>query len=205
MFRPDFFKRQNEIKINWQNGAAPGKIGKKLHSFLPQNPEIPVLFLCIGSDRSTGDSLGPLVGTLLMEKNLPANFHVFGTLEEPVHAMNLNDKLDFINKNFSKKFVVGIDACLGQSKNVGTIMLKKGALKPGAGVNKSLPPVGDIHLTGIVNIGGFMEFFVLQNTRLHLVMGLAKVIAEGIYRAGMLYRLKDIPVDENMYLKEDTV
>lgn len=53
----------------------------------------------------------------------------------------------------------------------------------GAGVNKQLPPVGDIHLTGIVNVGGFMEYFVLQNTRLSLVMRLSDIIATSLYSA----------------------
>jgi len=56
-------------------------------------------------------------------------------------------------------------------------------LKPGAGVKKELPVVGDIHITGVVNVGGFMEYFVLQNTRLHLVISMAEVIAKGIYLA----------------------
>ncbi|MCL6574238.1 MAG: DUF1256 domain-containing protein, partial [Bacillus sp. (in: Bacteria)] len=52
---------------------------------------------------------------------------------------------------------------------------------------KDLPAVGDIHITGIVNVSGFMEFFVLQNTRLNLVMNMAKTIANGIYETSQLY------------------
>jgi len=44
-----------------------------------------------------------------------------------------------------------------------------------------LPPVGDMHITGIVNVGGFMEYFVLQNTRLSLVMKMSHIIAEAIF------------------------
>ncbi|WP_340371938.1 DUF1256 domain-containing protein [Peribacillus sp. FSL E2-0218] len=51
-----------------------------------------MVFLCIGSDRSTGDSFGPLVGTMLKEKQVP--YHVFGTLSEPVHALNLKNTLN---------------------------------------------------------------------------------------------------------------
>lgn len=47
-----------------------------------------VVFLCIGTDRSTGDSLGPLIGYKLKEKRLE-RVEVLGTLERPVHAMNL--------------------------------------------------------------------------------------------------------------------
>ena len=47
-------------------------------------------------------------------------------------------------------------------------------------MNKKLPAVGDLHIHGIVNLNGFMEFFVLQNTRLSLVMKMADVIAQSI-------------------------
>lgn len=50
----------------------------------------------------------------------------------------------------------------------------------GAAVNKSLPLVGEIHITGVVNVGGFMEYLVLQNTRLNLVMRMAGVIVQGL-------------------------
>ena len=55
-----------------------------------------------------------------------------------------------------------------------------GPSKPGAAMNKKLPAVGDLHIHGIVNLNGFMEFFVLQNTRLSLVMKMADVIAQSI-------------------------
>ena len=42
-----------------------------------------VLFLCIGTDRSTGDSLGPLIGYKLTECGV-ANARILGTLEKPV-------------------------------------------------------------------------------------------------------------------------
>ena len=54
-------------------------------------------------------------------------------------------------------------------------------IKPGAGVKKNLPPVGDMHITGIVNLGGFMEYIVLQNTRLSLVMNMAETISSAVY------------------------
>lgn len=47
-------------------------------------------------------------------------------------------------------------------------------------MQKDLPEVGDLHINGIVNVSGFMEYFVLQNTRLHLVMNMANVLAEGL-------------------------
>lgn len=139
----------------------------------------PKVLLCIGTDRSTGDCLGPLVGSKidLAQQDF---FVVYGTLDKPVHASNLKEKLEEINSNYKEPFIIAVDACLGHIENVGCINLGDGSLQPGAGVNKDLPPVGQIHITGIVNVGGFMEYLVLQNTRLNLVMRLADVIVGGL-------------------------
>lgn len=144
------------------------------------NPDLsrPIVIVAIGTDRSTGDSLGPLVGTKLSSEN--SNLHIFGTLEEPVHATNLNHKLEEIKKLYKNPLLVAIDASLGRVESIGTITLATGALKPGIGVNKNLQEVGELHFTGIVNVGGYMEYFVLQNTRLGLVWKLANLIGESI-------------------------
>jgi len=137
----------------------------------------PVTVICIGSDRSTGDALGPLVGTRLSRAALPG-LTVHGTLESPVHAANLSERLAALGSRSHDEPVVAIDACLGKAENVGTASVRPGPLKPGSGVHKTLPPVGAFHIVGVVNVGGFMEYFVLQNTRLSLVMRLADLIAE---------------------------
>lgn len=138
-----------------------------------------VLLVCVGTDRSIGDALGPLVGTLLEERGATP-FKVLGTLDQPVHASNLSDTLQRIENEYRRPLVVAVDACLGRMESVGTVTVARGPLRPGAGVNKSLPTVGQLHVTGVVNVGGFMEYFVLQNTRLNLVMRMAKVIAHGV-------------------------
>jgi putative sporulation protein YyaC len=139
-----------------------------------------IVIVCVGTDRSTGDALGPLVGSSLQKST---QIPVYGTLDEPIHAVNLADRLQHIEQTYRKPFIVAIDACLGQLTSVGCIQADVGPVKPGAGVNKDLPPVGDYHVTGIVNVGGFMEYFVLQNTRLSLVFNMAEVISEAIRAA----------------------
>ena len=151
----------------------------------------PIIVVGVGTDRSTGDSLGPLVGNMLLSKNIQyqSEFAIYGTLADPVHATNLENKLTEINTKFHNPLIIGIDACLGKSDSVGYITLAEGPLKPGTGVKKQLPEVGQLHLTGIVNVGGYLEYFVLQNTRLNIVMSMAEVtseiIATGITKASL--------------------
>ncbi|MGI6227137.1 MAG: spore protease YyaC, partial [Peptococcales bacterium] len=137
----------------------------------------PLITICIGTDRSTGDSLGPLVGWFL-EKRLPYNNFIYGTIDKPVHATNLEETLKEINNTFYKPIVIAVDACLGKLENVGYVNICQGSLKPGAAVNKNLPAVGDLSISGIVNVGGFMEYMVLQNTRLSFVMEMAEKVSD---------------------------
>ncbi len=175
-----FDSRSNHVL--YEECDAVEKISLNLLSHIPNNNPQTIVIACIGTDRSTGDSLGPLVGTFLLEKtSFP--FFVYGTLDDPIHAVNLQEKLVEIKEKHQNPFIIAVDACLGRMKNVGTVQIADGPLKPGAGVNKQLPEVGDIHITGIVNISGFMEFFVLQNTRLNLVLKMARTIAESIHQA----------------------
>ena len=179
-------------RIHYQHPQAREKLAAALrHNMLKKyNPAIsPVILLCIGTDRSTGDCLGPLIGTKLQQKKLP--ILICGTLDEPVHAVNLQETLDRINGRFENPFILAIDACLGRTESVGYISVKDGPLTPGTGVNKNLPQAGSIHIIGIVNVGGFMEYLVLQNTRLSLVMNMADLISDGIEKC-----LLELPMPE---------
>lgn len=142
-----------------------------------------MVIVCIGTDRSTGDSLGPLVGSLLSKSTYTSMPRVYGTLDEPVHALNLASKMDEIHSKHRNGLIIAVDACLGQLKNVGCIQITEGSIKPGAGVNKDLPEVGHLSITGIVNVSGFMEYLVLQNTRLSIVMRMAEIIAKSVSQA----------------------
>lgn len=150
----------------------------KLKPILKTNRTI--IFICIGTDRTTGDSLGPLIGyKLRFIKN--DNIHIYGSLENPVHSKNLLEILDKINSNYTDPFIIAIDASLSNFQNVGKIFIEDKPLKPGLALGKDLSPIGNMSITGVVNISGNFEFMILQNTRLHTVMSLADSISNGIY------------------------
>jgi len=164
----------------------------QLSSFLLEripfdNPNL--TFCCIGTDRSTGDTLGPLIGTWLQDhSSFP--FEVIGTLEQPLHALNLKDTVDDIQNRAIPPFVIAIDACLGQLDRIGFILVENGPLFPGKAVKKELPPIGDLSIKGIVNVSGFMEYSVLQNTRLQVPYKMGKVIVRALLLAWQRNQLK---------------
>ena len=146
-----------------------------------------VVILCIGTDRSTGDSLGPLIGYKLKEMNT-VNFTIFGTLDRPVHAMNLDEYVNILQRFYRNDLVVAVDASVGHKEHIGYVTLGKGALKPGLGVSKELRAVGDIFITGIVGSCGNYDPLMLQSVRLSVVMNLADCISSSIYLVEKLWR-----------------
>jgi putative sporulation protein YyaC len=144
-----------------------------------------IVYLCIGTDRATGDCLGPLVGTRL--QSITSALNLFGTLERPSHAANLESVLEEINLQYQNPFIVAVDASLGNTDRIGYISIKPGGLKPGTALKKLLPEVGDFHISAVVNVGGFLEQMVLQNTRLYVVYKMADLIARSIYLSHLRY------------------
>ncbi|UWG97252.1 spore protease YyaC [Dehalobacter sp. DCM] len=169
------FLNNRQIRAHYSDKKGLDLLENKLLEYLQSTFSRPIVLICIGTDRSTGDSLGPLTGTKLNQIGIPG-LTVLGTLSDPVHAENLDNTLKAVYLAFKNPFVIALDACLGPSNAIGCISLSDGPLKPGTAVKKELPAVGDIHLTGIVNINGFMQYMVLQNTRLNIVWQMSEVL-----------------------------
>mgnify|MGYP000859742388 CR=1 FL=1 len=55
----------------------------------------------IGTDKCIGDCLAPLVGTLLQEKGY---MNIEGTLDNPIHALNIATNLSTIDFKYDKDF-----------------------------------------------------------------------------------------------------
>lgn len=170
------------LYFNSNQHASSYEFGKQLYQMISAERSLlqPLVFLCIGSDRATGDSLGPIIGHKLVQRRFRF-ISVYGTLEHPVHAKNLDEIIHLIYATYNNPYIVAIDASLGKPSHIGYFTLAKGALKPGAGVGKELPDIGNLYVTGIVNLSGFLEHSLLQTTRLHTVMSLADHICSGIF------------------------
>lgn len=164
----------------FENGAAL-KLKMELHQTIENDCSASedIVILCIGTDRATGDCLGPLVGEHL--KELLPEIPIYGTLAHPIHALNLEETIQDIYSNHKNPFIIAIDASLGIPEHIGYATLSKTPLIPGKGVNKKLPAIGNLSITGIVNVAGFPNSILLQSTRLHTVMTLANCISNAIY------------------------
>lgn len=170
--------------INERKPSACRELARTLQTCICKidRPWDELVFLCVGSDRITGDSLGPLCGHQL-SRYIWKNSYVYGTLDRPVHALNLAETKQMISAVHPRCLMIAIDASLGSRQHLGFITTGVGSITPGAGVQKDLPEIGDIFITGIVNLSGTFEHFMLQTTRLSFIMGMADTITLGILMA----------------------
>lgn len=141
------------------------------------------IFLCVGSDKVIGDSYGPLVGEKLKGafKNMYNNIAVYGTLEEPVSALNLEKNIQNIYKKYKNPCIIAIDSALASQNKVGSIIVSNTKMQCGKGINKRVREIGDISIKGIVAKDLKMpkyNFSTLQNTRLGDVIKLADVTSK---------------------------
>jgi len=136
------------------------------------------IIVCIGTDAVAGDSLGPLVGSMLKEKILGKTF-IFGSLESTVTAKDVSAVSRFLNSVYTDYPILAIDAALGKREEIGNIKLTDRPVKPGLGVNKDLSLLGTASLIGVVEqkVGGQQ---LLSSVRFSLVYKMAEIISSAV-------------------------
>lgn len=172
----------NKKRIDYRTSLAYYEIGNEMKNFINENTVI----VCIGTDKCIGDCLGPLVGTLLETSMFP--LPIYGTISTPIHALNIDKRLEEIYILHPNACIIGIDACLGESESIGEIHTRNSSIHPGKGVGKSLPEVGIASVIGIVDASENADSFPSRSIRLALILDMAKVITKGLIYA---YSLKN--------------
>ena len=147
---------------------------EQIHAFLG-NLRRPPVVLCIGSDRVTGDCVGPLVGHFLSLSGAPCL--VFGTLRQTVTALNLPEAIESVRHTCPSAKIIAVDSCIGSEEELGKIRVSRGSLRPGLACGKKLPKVGDVSITATVASGKADN---LYSVRLGFVYSLADTIAAAI-------------------------
>ena len=160
--------KAKEIKMTGAGTSSP--------SFYKKSPVI----VCIGSDLAIGDSLGPIVGSMLRYKTQGLNVFLYGTLSSPVTAKEIKHLRAFLKETHRNSPIIAVDAAVGQEGDIGLIKLTDTPLLPGAGANKKLGAVGDISVMGIVAEKSVANYGLLNTTRLNLVYSMSEVISDAL-------------------------
>lgn len=165
--------------IHYLDKKSVAYLSEALTNHYLSKPEFAeIVIICVGTNRYTWDSLGPMVGSRLAERfEGNRNVHLYGTLEKPVHALNLQKTIAHITKTHSQAYTIAVDAALGQFYKIGTLQLVEEPLQPGVSLNKELPPIGHIHIKGIINNHSLLNHKVMEHTSLTFIDEMSAVIS----------------------------
>lgn len=93
-----------------------------------------IIIVCIGTNRTeTIDCLGPLGSILKEDKDF--TLPIYGTMINPIYALNMTQRITDIKNTHRKSIIIAIDASLSSDDKIGKITVKKGPIKPAAGIN----------------------------------------------------------------------
>ena len=180
-------KGTETFSFNSFNDNSEKSIGNALAS-CNKKSKTPII-VCIGSDLVLGDSLGPLVGTMLTRRNV--NAYIYGTLNSPITAKEITCAKIHVKMLHPESFVVATDAAVGNSEDIGLIKVSDKGLKPGLGVNKNLGVIGDCSIIGVVAEKSTQNYNLFNLTRLNLIYKMAERIADGVEKFLVEYNQKN--------------
>ncbi len=151
----------------------------------------PTVYLCIGSDRLIFDCLGPIVGSML-KNNKSFNGYVYGTMAEPITALQVESAVKYIRRfHFGAELVV-IDSAVGRPDEIGKIKCFNRGLRPALGVDKQMKVVGDRSVMGVVTTKDRVKNVNSCNVKLSSVHAMAEKIVGMILGEGLPFPEKEV-------------
>lgn len=101
-----------------------------------------IIIINIGTDKCTGDCFGPFVGSLLESQN--SKFKIYGTLENPIHSLNLKEKMSNIYDLHTNAFIICVDASVSKSCYLNYTYLVNDSIKPRSALTEETMSIGNI-------------------------------------------------------------
>lgn len=141
-----------------------------------------VVFVCIGTPKIAGDSLGPLVGDMLRERGVKA--YVYGTSRHPITALNLHGYRKMLDTYHRGDLIVAIDATMGALEDVGKLKISENGLRPAGAFRKNAGRLGDVGIMAIVGEREGDMLLQLKTTDTDFVRSLAREVSDLLLSVG---------------------
>lgn len=172
------------VSVYYQDNNASIVLGKFLKEIL--NLHDKVLVICIGTDKYICDCIGPLVGSQLIESNIPVK--IFGMLDNPIHSQNIENSIKEITYSFPGYKIIAIDGYLGNEEEIGLIRFKEGSINPGAAISKKHTSIGDYAIEAIIEKKEVSDDLLKLPLRLRYIYKMASIIRDSFKYA---YNIND--------------
>lgn len=138
------------------------------------------VIVCVGSDKISGDSLGPMVGSLLRSRHVPCP--VYGVEGCTVNGVNLPHYRSFLQRHYPNVPVIAVDAALGRPDEVGQIRYRLGGVQAGGALGRQEDGLGELAILGVVAAKCADPLGALLSVPFDEVESLAEHIADHVYK-----------------------
>ena len=155
-------------------------IARSLVNSLFKYKDKPV-FLCVGTDKVVGDSIGAIVGEILTNNDSISGY-IYGNLEHNITATNISDTIFKIKNLHPNSPIVVIDGILGDIDEVGQVKFYPYGTIPAGEFNNG-EFVGDYSILAVVDVKGIDTLTFLNSVKLKTAIDMARFIADSIARA----------------------
>lgn len=138
---------EQTVNLDAEDKALAPFVGALFREILGADDRQTVI-VCFGTTAISGDSLGPMVGSILRKKcDIPA--FVYGTEDCSINGKNMDEWLDFIRQVHEGAVFIAVDASLGTEQKVGQIVLRSDGVCPAA-IKGKKQRFGDVGILGVV-------------------------------------------------------
>jgi len=137
------------------------------------------VFLCIGETSVLTDTIGAMVGELLIKKYYAQSF-VYGNLNFNITNQNLESVYKLVQKKHPKSPIFVVDASLGELQDVGLVKFCNIGVIAGGYTNKLATAIGHKSILACVNTTGINSLIFLKSVKLKTALEMANFIAKSI-------------------------
>lgn len=157
-----------------------------------------IIFLCIGTNKVIGDSIGPIVGTNLkndLKNNLKfkgdfnienTSIKIIGDMSNNISYNNIEDNIKNIKNSSEDNFIIVIDSALSSENNIGKIFVHNRGLKYAESLKRKNEIIGDMSIKAVVGKNTqnrFKNFKILKNISSQRVITMSNIVSKGIIDA----------------------
>ena len=145
-----------------------------------------LIFICIGTKKIVGDTLGPIVGEILKRNVKDRRIKIIGDLTNNITAKNVFQNFKNIETKYINPYIISIDSALSNTIEPGNVFIIKKGLIPGSALNKRSIAIGNISIKGIVGKDEknlIKNYYNLKNVDYKLILKFSKNISKIILQS----------------------
>lgn len=166
-----------------ENLSFRNNLKKEIEEYDMKNRFSEIVFLCVGTNKITGDMIGPIVGQKLKDNLKQENVKIYGDMINTLNLKNASKIIKKVKAKYLNPFYITIDTALGKENMINKIIIGKGKIEIGKAIRDGIEFFSHINIKVVV--GKYDEssennMKTLENVNSDSIIYLSNIITNGI-------------------------